>query len=567
MSVVSQYGIESDGRGVDLPVDELRAERVRAAIDDSLVARPGVSTADRLVEIARVAAHVTRADCAVITVADASALPGGIASHCADAGGGPGTVGRIADNELLRDTVARGGATVLLDPQPDQRPDGPDVGSLLGVPIVLRGRPAGALYVCDPAGRGRLAEDDVQAAVALATAAANIIERARTEVANARRNRWAREVSQLARELAAGQLDSPLRRVVECLRELAEADIAAMLCPGPEDGTLVVEVAAGPAARDWEGKVVPVAGTQLAGVLTLGEACVVSDGGHGLLPVPTGEGAPESVIAVPLRGSAGVNGVLVAGRDQVRRAFGESELGMASMFAGQVGLALELGDVHRERNQLALIRERDRIARDLHDHVIQRLFALGLTMEGVAAALTGDPAERLATGVDEIDGTIKQIRSTIFRLTRPITAARESLRARTEALLEDLEPALGCRPELAFEGPVDFGLETSLVDDCIAVLRESLTNAAKHAQASSVAVGIRVDRTAVTLEIEDDGVGIPSGGRRSGLANLQARAGERGGTAVVVSGPGAGTHITWTVPLSSLPDGAEAGQPPEPTGS
>ena len=93
------------------------------------------------------------------------------------------------------------------------------------------------------------------------------------------------------------------------------------------------------------------------------------------------------MIVVPLRGSAAVNGVLVAGRTQARRAFGESELGMASMFAGQVALALELGDVHRERNQLALIRERDRIARDLHDHVIQRLFALGLTMEGVAVRL------------------------------------------------------------------------------------------------------------------------------------------------------------------------------------
>ena len=202
----------------------------------------------------------------------------------------------------------------------------------------------------------------------------------------------------------------------------------------------------------------------------------------------------DSALILPLMGGGAKRFVLVLGRGAEAPRFSQAEMGMAAMFAGTVALALELSQSQILRNQVALVAERDRIARDLHDHVIQRLYAIGLTMQSVIATTPEAEGERLLRSLDEIDETIKQIRATIFRLTTPILSAAASLRARAEELVEELVPALGFRPALEFTGPVDFSVDPEIVDDCVAVLREAITNVARHAEASDAAVEVTGDR-------------------------------------------------------------------------
>ncbi|MDT4901344.1 MAG: hypothetical protein QOJ78_2274, partial [Pseudonocardiales bacterium] len=259
----------------------------------------------------------------------------------------------------------------------------------------------------------------------------------------------------------------------------------------------------------------------------------------------------DPVILVPLTGTAPGHGVLCIGRRTGRRAFTAAETGMATMFAGQVALALELAASLARRDQLALVEERDRIARDLHDHVIQRLFAIGLTMENAATKLTGTPADRVRASVDEIDETIKQIRTTIYQLTGPIVSPHTSLRTQAIRLFDDLEVALDFRPDLAVDGPVDFGVNEDVVDDCLAVLREALTNVARHAHATRAEVVITVNTTLVQLDVRDNGCGIGAASRRSGLANLRARAERRHGSLTVQANGAHGTWLRWSIPAEA----------------
>ena len=248
-------------------------------------------------------------------------------------------------------------------------------------------------------------------------------------------------------------------------------------------------------------------------------------------------------------GGGNNRGVLLLGRAPEADRFTPAEMSMAAMFAGTVALALELSQSQILRNQAALVAERDRIARDLHDHVIQRLYAIGLTMQSVIATTPEPEAERLLRSLDEIDDTIKQIRATIFRLTTPILSAAESLRARADELVEELTPALGFRPTLEFTGPVDFSVDPDIVADCAAVLREALTNIARHAEATDAAVEVTVTSDDIRLRIADNGRGLGDATRRSGIANLRARAEERGGFMQVRTAPGEGTSLLWCVPL------------------
>jgi signal transduction histidine kinase len=234
-----------------------------------------------------------------------------------------------------------------------------------------------------------------------------------------------------------------------------------------------------------------------------------------------------------------------------RPAFTVADADVAVMFVAQMTLALELADTRAKRERGALLDERGRIARDLHDHVIQRLFAIGLTTQSVTAQVDQRAADRLQDCVAGIDEAITQIRSTIYRLTGPLVSAENSIRTRAARLVEDMAPVLGFRAELDVRGPIDFGVEDDLTDDCVAVLREALTNAAKHAQANRVSVTITVSAAELCLEVTDDGRGIGGVSRRSGLANLRTRAERRRGRLIVASGAPRGTRLTWTVPIGT----------------
>ena len=202
------------------------------------------------------------------------------------------------------------------------------------------------------------------------------------------------------------------------------------------------------------------------------------------------------------------------------------------------------------------LEERERIAADLHDHVIQRLFAAGLSLQSVAAAVGGGRAgERLAATIDDLDETISQIRTTIFRLQHVTQRANRSVRGGILDVVADLVPALGFQPSLRFEGALEQAAGDDIVEDLLAVLREALTNVVRHASARSVTVKIGADAERLVLRVQDDGIGIASD-RASGLANMRRRAERHGGTLTVSRREPSGTLLCWQVPFGSVRPGS-----------
>jgi len=225
---------------------------------------------------------------------------------------------------------------------------------------------------------------------------------------------------------------------------------------------------------------------------------------------------------------------------------------LAGSFGSQAAVTLVLAEARREHERLAVYEDRDRIARDLHDLVIQRLFATGMMLQGTTRIddVPAAAADRVSRAVDELDETIKEIRQTIFALHEPVETDSDRLRSRVMRECAQSGALLGFSPAVRFVGAVDSSASTAHTDQLVAVVREALTNAAKHAQADRVEVLVSVEGTRLTLVVTDDGVGVSGTGRRSGLANLSARADQLGGSFVVerVSEAG-GTRLTWQVPL------------------
>jgi signal transduction histidine kinase len=214
-------------------------------------------------------------------------------------------------------------------------------------------------------------------------------------------------------------------------------------------------------------------------------------------------------------------------------------------------VALELATARSDQQRVVLLEDRDRIARDLHDHVIQQLFAIGLSLESVATMVASNQtaAERLHAGVADLDRTIRQIRTSIFELRGPIVGSGE-FRQRVLAIAGELTPALGFSPRVAFAGPVDSLIAGTLADDVLACVREALTNIAKHARASSADVDVTAHAGEVTVTISDNGIGIGSSVSTSGLKNLRARAERRGGSFDVQLSAHGGAQLTWKAPIT-----------------
>lgn len=212
-------------------------------------------------------------------------------------------------------------------------------------------------------------------------------------------------------------------------------------------------------------------------------------------------------------------------------------------------MAVESARADAERRR-SIAEDHDRIARELHDTVIQHLFALGLRLQGLPALLSDEHAIRVVNeSVDTIDEVIGQVRSSIHGL-RTTNGRDVDLRSRVLAVVQDMRDVLPGSPSVRFEGGIDQPVDGAIAADLIAVLRETLSNAGRHAQASTVDVKLRIDEF-VSLEVRDDGVGIPSGVFRSGLANLEARAHALGGTVEIAPVTPHGTVIRWQVPSQS----------------
>jgi signal transduction histidine kinase len=254
-------------------------------------------------------------------------------------------------------------------------------------------------------------------------------------------------------------------------------------------------------------------------------------------------------VLVPLGPAGDVRGVLTAGRHQGGFPLSPPAVEMVTTFAAQAGIGIELAEHRRDSQRLALFEDRDRIARDLHDLVIQRLFATGMSLQGATALIRdSEVAHRVEQAVDALDETIKDIRSAIFSLQARGQEDQPGLRTRILSIMEEMTGPLGHQPGLRMGGQLDTRVPGAIAEQLLAALREALANVAKHAHASRTNVTVEAG-TDLVLLVRDDGLGLPETTRGSGLDNLADRANELGGTFHVDPAEGGGTDLEWRVPL------------------
>jgi two-component system, NarL family, sensor histidine kinase DevS len=418
----------------------------------------------------------------------------------------------------------------------------PMMKSFLGVPIRVHGEVFGNLYLSEKAGGATFTRSDEEVVVALAAAAGTAIYKAELLIATQRRTRWLDAAAEITNAfLHQTPRGEALRLLCAQAREVAEVDVAAILLRSP--GGLVVEVVDGADARIYEGDEI-VADRSLTDAMN-GQVATLVDGADW-----GSEFALEQSILAPMRSSMAVSGVLVLGRhDRSERFEFDNEVTMAAGFARQAALALQLAAAESDRVRLGIYQDRDRIARDLHDLVVQRLFAVGLSLRTMTRDTMpqDEQLRRIEQAVDDLDATVKELRRSIFRLhSRP---GEGDLRADLEDVVLASRSSLGFMPEFAVEGATA-SVPEMVAGNLIAVLRESLSNAARHAEASSVIASLAVSDERVTLTVVDNGRGLSDEPHRGGLANLQDRAATLGGSCSVDSRQGSGTTVTWMVPMS-----------------
>jgi signal transduction histidine kinase len=445
--------------------------------------------------------------------------------------------------------------------------DHPPMHSFLGVPIRVRNEVFGNLYLTEKRGGGQFDRQDETVLSALAVAAGVAIENARLYQAVRRRERWLTASAEVTNGLLSG---SPQAEVLGLLadraREIAEADLAVIALPVNGSDELVVELAVGEGDQAHRGLVLPARGSFVGAALRSDQPIISADVNQDsrITAGPARWAGIGPAMAVRMGTVAGgVRGVLMLARAEGGAEFTQGDSGPLLGFAGQAALALELAERRRDKEQIALLEDRDRIARDLHDLAIQRLFATGMTLQSAERFIEHpEAAERVQRSIDDLDATVKIIRSSIFGLRARDAGPRgHGLRSRVVETVERAAPGLGCTPALRMEGLLDTEVTAESAENLLAVLGEALSNTARHARARSVEVIVLVSRTELSLTVLDDGVGIPDGADRSGLANLAERAEQCGGTFAV--GPGnpagpdgpdgpetaVGTRLLWRIPL------------------
>ncbi len=434
----------------------------------------------------------------------------------------------------------------------------PAMKSFLGVPVRVRDEVFGNLYLTNKRGGGEFTEDDEAVLLALGAAAGVAVENARLYEAARRSQRWIQASAEITTALLSGtEPGDVLAHITNQARDLSGADIAVLALPDEDGQRLTVAYADGDGAAAVSGLVLP-AGRSLSGqVLASGESVTSADFAADERASTAARSAMSHVgpaVLFPLGGPGSRRGVFTIGRRHGREPFPEAEAGFAASFAAQAGIALELAATRAEAERLSVYQDRDRIARDLHDLVIQRLYATGMALQGTMPMI-GRPevADRVTRAVDAMDATIKEIRGAIFALQARDQDVRRDPHADIVRLVDEMTSMLGFAPSLRLGA----GLRTlgsgELAEQALVVLREALSNVARHADASSADVTMDVDKDGfLSVVVTDNGRGLPKDGRRSGLRNLTERAAEFGGDLRLSPvEPGAsrpGTRLEWRVP-------------------
>jgi len=428
-------------------------------------------------------------------------------------------------------------------------PGHPHMRTFLGVPLTVGDRVFGNLYLADKTDGRLFTEQDERVVQALAAAAGVAVENARRYEETRDRESWLDASGQITRELlSGGQTDDALRTLATSARHMSDAAVTAVVVPATGDDHLLVTAVDGD--DTLLGAVVPIQGTVIGSVYSTGESVAVASQAH-LDDAPLISRMPDGpALAVALGTTEQVRGVLVLCKDVGATPFTHGVLRMVQQFCEQAGIALELADARRRAERASLIDDRTRIARDLHDIVIQRLFASAMSLTGAVRRVDDAKVSQQLTGVvDDLDATIQQIRSTIFALqTREDGHGPHGLRNRIQAVTSRATEQLGFAPAVRLEGLLDTDVSDDLAADAVAVVQELMTNVVRHARATRVGLAVRLDDHVFTISVDDNGIGIDDPGRRSGLANLAHRAERHGGRLDVGTGAHGGTVVTWHVP-------------------
>ncbi|AQT79280.1 histidine kinase [Mycolicibacterium litorale] len=428
-------------------------------------------------------------------------------------------------------------------------PNHPPMRTFLGVPVRIRDEVFGNLYLTEKADGQPFSEDDEVLVEALAAAAGIAIDNARLYEQSRSRQSWIEATRDIGTELLGGADPARVFRLIadEAL-ELTDADAVLVAVPTdtelptPEVRELIVVETAGVAGPPRSAQPITVADSVIGTAFVTRAPHRLDNIGTELAAVP--EAGPALVL--PLRTTETVAGVVVIVRRRGGQTFSDEQLDMMAAFTDQATLAWQLASTQRHLRELDVLSDRDRIARDLHDHVIQRLFAIGLSLQGtIPRTRVPEVQQRLIDTVDELQGVIQEIRTAIFDL--------HGGSAGTTRLRQRLDEAVGAfsgselRTTVQYIGPLSV-VDATLADHAEAVVREAVSNAVRHAAAHTLTVTVRVEDE-LAIEVSDDGCGMPADVTASGLNNLRRRAADVGGTLELGAAPGGGTVLRWTAPL------------------
>lgn len=427
----------------------------------------------------------------------------------------------------------------------------PPMRSFLGMPILVRGQVFGNLYLTEKRSGEEFSAVDEEIIAALAAAAGIAIDNARLYERTAQRERWLQASGEVTTRLLAGHPpDSVLELIVRNARLLAKADLAYMATVN-DGGALDVSVADGTAAAQLKGMRLPAESMSMR-VLDGGQSVLVSDaqGDERIWHPPMELADLGPVLFIPLTSEQRPLGTLVVANETGGPAFTPEVVSVVESFASHAALAMTFGVAASDRERLAVFEDRERIGRDLHDLVIQRLFASGMTLQSMTRRITeGRAREQVLGVVDDLDETIHQIRTTIFAL-QPVPEKEPGLRSRIVATIDEHTDLLGFTPSLQISGLVETDVPDDVGEHLLAVIREGLTNVARHADATRVDIAIAVDGD-ISVRVQDNGIGIGGTTRRSGLRNLGQRAERLSGACAVepLQADGSGTVLIWHVPF------------------
>ena len=431
-------------------------------------------------------------------------------------------------------------------------PEHPPMRSFLGVPVRIRDKVFGNLYLTEKLGGGDFTAEDEQIVIALAAAAGVAVENARLYDEGSRRQRWLEATAEITALLSAGDQDADaLQTIADRAREVSGADVGWIVSGAGEDA-LVLEAVSGANADRVSMREVALDTSLASLVIETRSTVVVEDiaADPRALDVSQVFGWPSlgPAVVVPLLSGHTVDGALaLAWRVERASEFKALDPRLPASFAEHAALALQIVRGREDRQRLAVLEDRDRIGRELHDVVIQRLFAVGLSLQSTARMVeTPEVAGRIDEAVDDLDATIKDIRRSIFDLAR--TNASHDIQAEVSRLVDRAAATLKFRPTLGFEGPIRSLITDDLAPDLLAVLTEALSNASRHAGARTVEVLVTAGED-VVLRVADDGRGMNADVRESGLRNMRERAERRGGRFTIEARDGGGTVVIWSVPF------------------